>query len=29
MESPALAGDSPVCENSVVELGVRQVGRDT
>ena len=29
MESPAVAGDSPVDEISCVELGVRQVGRDT
>lgn len=29
MESPAVAGDSPVDEIQFVELGVRQVGRDT
>lgn len=29
MESPVIVGDSPVRENSIVELGVRQVGRDT
>ena len=29
MESPAIAGDSPVDEIPLVELGVRQVGRDT
>ncbi len=29
MESAAVAGDSPVGEMSVVELGVREVGRDT
>jgi hypothetical protein len=29
MESPAVAGDSPVGEIDGVELGVREVGRDT
>ncbi len=29
MESPAVAGDSPVDEMQSVELGVREVGRDT
>lgn len=29
MESAAIAGDSPVDEIVRVELGVRQVGRDT
>lgn len=29
MESPAVAGDSPVGEIVLVVLGVRQVGRDT
>ncbi len=29
MESPAVAGDSPVDEIWLVELGVREVGRDT
>ena len=29
MESPAVAGDSPVDEIVPVELGVREVGRDT
>lgn len=29
MESPAVAGDSPVGEIVRVELSVRQVGRDT
>lgn len=29
MESPAIVGDSPVRENTGVELGLRQVGRDT
>ena len=29
MESAAVAGDSPVGEMLRVELGVRQVGRDT
>lgn len=29
MESPAIEGDSPLHEISSVELGLRQVGRDT
>ena len=29
MESPAVAGDSPVDEIQDVELSVEQVGRDT
>jgi hypothetical protein len=29
MESPAVAGDSPVDEILSVELSVRKVGRDT
>ena len=29
MESPTIVGDSPVREGLVVELGLRQVGRDT
>ena len=29
MESPAIEGDSPVCEVSLAGLSVRQVGRDT
>ena len=29
MESPAIEGDSPVCEGSLAGLSVRQVGRDT
>ena len=29
MESPAVAGDSPVGEMTEVELGARKVGRDT
>lgn len=29
MESAAVAGDSPVDEIQLLELGVRQVGRDT
>jgi hypothetical protein len=29
MESPAVAGDSPVDEILCVELSVRKVGRDT
>lgn len=29
MESAAVAGDSPVDETQPVELGVREVGRDT
>jgi hypothetical protein len=29
MESAAVAGDSPVDETEPVELGVREVGRDT
>lgn len=29
MESPAVAGDSPVDEMQYVELSIEQVGRDT